>query len=841
MISRTDERPLDFLGERYRIERELGRGGMATVFLATDTTVGRAVAVKVLNPDLAAVVGAERFHREIRIATRLAHPHILPVYDSGESGTTLYYVMPVVDGESLRGRLRREGQLPIEEAVRVSCEVASALEYAHRQGIVHRDIKPENILLEAGQAVVADFGIARVTSLAADAPALTQSGMSLGTPAYMSPEQALGEKSVNGRSDQYALACVTYEMLVGEPPFTAPSAQALMARHLNAPVPLITTVRPTVPDELQDVIMRGLEKVPADRYPTIVDYSSALVAALNGTSTGTRRTGGAGARAAVTGNTRRTLWRGIAGSALAIACAAAAGAAWHLTQRPLPNVAAGDVADRRVAVLYFRDLSPDHQLGFLADGLTEALIARLRDVQSLDVLSRDAVAPFRDLPAAADSAAGALRVGTIITGAVEPAAGRVKVSLRLIDGPSGAEFRNASFTVPLAALTTARDSVAEEAARLLRAFFGEEIQLRTSREEAHDTRAWMLYQRAERFRKDGDLVSRSDPAGAVGDFVAADSLLARARAIDPAWTQPAVLRAQLALRRARLGATPTEMSRWIDAGLIQADSALALDARSADALEARGTLRYLRVARNLSPDPAEERALVRGAEADLRRATEINPTQASAFSVLSALYYRKSPPDLAGAHINARRALEADAYLASANDVLWSLVASSYDLGEHDEAQKWCAEGHRRFPAESRFVLCDLYIGFMKDAKPDIARMWRDADEAVALAPAARRPLLTRQVRLLVAISLAAGGQVDSARHLLDAAKGDRTIDPDGELVAPEALVRVRLGQRAEAIRVMKAFITTHPQHRAGLLRNTWWWSDLETDPEFRALAGGSR
>jgi serine/threonine-protein kinase len=302
-----------------------------------------------------------------------------------------------------------------------------------------------------------------------------------------------------------------------------------------------------------------------------------------------------------------------------------------------------------------------------------------------------------------------------------------------------------------------------------------------------------------------------------------------------------VLRAQIALRRARLSATPAEMSRWIGAGLIEADSALAIDPRSADALEARGTLRYLRVARNLSADPAEERALVQGAEADLRQATEINPTQASAFSVLSAVYYRKNPPDLAGAHINARRALEADAYLSSANDVLWSLVTSSYDLGEHDEALKWCTEGRRRFPGEVRFIRCDLYIGFMNGAKPNIAQLWREADSIVALTPAGQRPLVIRETRLVVAVSLAANGHADSARKVLESAKGDRTVDPGGELVAPEALLRVRLGDHAGAIRIIKLYLSAHPQHRAGLLRNTWWWSDLEEDPEFRALAGATR
>jgi serine/threonine-protein kinase len=266
MVTVTGE-PASDLGGRYRIERELGRGGMATVFLATDTSVGRRVAIKVLHPDLAAAVGAERFHREIHIASTLTHPNILPVYDSGQMNGGLFYVMPVVEGESLRDRLDRERQLPLDDAIRITCEVASALEYAHSKGIVHRDIKPENILLEEGHAVVADFGIARATSSLGDGPALTKTGMSLGTPAYMSPEQALADKSLDGRSDQYSLACVTYEMLTGEPPFTSASVQGLIAKHLATPVPEITTVRPSVTDEVQDVILRALEKVPADRFP----------------------------------------------------------------------------------------------------------------------------------------------------------------------------------------------------------------------------------------------------------------------------------------------------------------------------------------------------------------------------------------------------------------------------------------------------------------------------------------------------------------------------------------------------------------------------------------------
>src|SRR5919202_916645 len=277
------------LGDRYTIERELGRGGMATVYLATDTKVGRRVAIKVLLPELAAAVGGERFHREIQIATRLTHPNILPVYDSGEADGTLYYVIPFVEGESLRERLDRERQLGIDEAIRITCQVAYALDHAHSAGIVHRDIKPENILLEAGQAVVADFGIARAVTGAADVEALTRTGMSLGTPAYMSPEQAMGERTLDGRSDQYALACVTYEMLTGQPPFSAPTMQALIARHIAEQVPLITTVRQAVPDAVQDVILQALEKVPADRFPTIGHFAQALADAGAMSMTATTR------------------------------------------------------------------------------------------------------------------------------------------------------------------------------------------------------------------------------------------------------------------------------------------------------------------------------------------------------------------------------------------------------------------------------------------------------------------------------------------------------------------------------------------------------------------------
>ncbi len=253
------------LTARYLVERELGRGGMALVFLAQDLRHHRPVAIKVLRPELALAIGSERFLREIEIAARLTHPHILPLYDSGEADGLLYYVMPYVEEDSLRDRLDREQQLPLEDALQITREVTDALSYAHSLGVIHRDIKPENILFQAGHAVISDFGIARAIT-AAGGDRLTETGIAIGTPVYMSPEQAAADRQPDARSDLYSLACVLYEMLAGVPPYTGPTAQAIIARRLTDPVPPLRTVRETVPVAVEQAVMRALAKVPADRW-----------------------------------------------------------------------------------------------------------------------------------------------------------------------------------------------------------------------------------------------------------------------------------------------------------------------------------------------------------------------------------------------------------------------------------------------------------------------------------------------------------------------------------------------------------------------------------------------
>ncbi len=269
------ERLTGALADRYRLERELGRGGMATVYLAEDLKHHREVAVKVLRAELAAALGPERFLREIEISARLHHPHILPLYDSGEAEGFLFYVMPYVEGESLRDRLTREKQLPLDDALQIAREVADALSFAHSHGVVHRDIKPENVLLESGHAVVADFGIAKAIS-AAGSERLTETGIAVGTPAYMSPEQAFGEEHLDGRSDIYALGCVLYEMLGGDPPFTGSSAQAILARKVVDQIPSLRTVRETVPFTVERAVRKALARAPADRFATATQFAEAL-------------------------------------------------------------------------------------------------------------------------------------------------------------------------------------------------------------------------------------------------------------------------------------------------------------------------------------------------------------------------------------------------------------------------------------------------------------------------------------------------------------------------------------------------------------------------------------
>ena len=377
------------LAGRYRIERELGVGGMATVYLAEDVRHRRRVALKALHPELSAVIGSERFLKEIELTASLQHPHILPLFDSGEADGQLYYVMPLVDGETLRGRLEREHQLPVNEAVRLAMEVADALQYAHERGIVHRDIKPENILLQGGHALVADFGIALAVQQAGG-QRMTQTGLSLGTPQYMSPEQAMGDKTIDARTDVYALGAVVYEMLVGEPPFTGPTSQAVVARVLTEKPRGIRASRPAVPEQIEATVERALEKLAADRWSTVRELSEALAGTRQVVRASTSVT--AAMPASVASSRRLTLREG---AAWALAALALAYGGWKFTGReaPAPLMRLGvELADSIVASGSTNAALPS--VAISRDGLTLAYIGS-RDIIDRGMRSQRSVAVRR--------------------------------------------------------------------------------------------------------------------------------------------------------------------------------------------------------------------------------------------------------------------------------------------------------------------------------------------------------------------------------------------------------------------------------------------------------------
>jgi len=409
------------LASRYRIVREVGRGGMATVYLAEDLRHDRRVAVKVLRPELAAVLGAARFLREIQIAAVLAHPHILPLHDSGEEDGFLFYVMPYVEGDTLRDRLKRERQLPTGEAIRIVREVADGLTHAHRLGIVHRDIKPENILFMGGHAVIADFGVAGAVGVASG-NRLTETGLAVGTPVYMSPEQALGD-DVDARSDTYSLGCVLYEMLAGDPPFGGSNFQMLLARKLSEPVPRLSTLRPTVAPALEEAVTRALSQVPADRFETATAFAEAATKgeALDSPPhhpalpiRGTLWRVGARPRLA------RTVLFSAALLALAVM-----GTVWLLrpsdTGGTTQQIAGTLDADARrppaIAVLPFENLGPASEEYFAA-GMTDEITSRLSAVSGLGLVPNRAAQRYARTDMTMRQIGAELGIDYLLTGSV---------------------------------------------------------------------------------------------------------------------------------------------------------------------------------------------------------------------------------------------------------------------------------------------------------------------------------------------------------------------------------------------------------------------------------------
>jgi len=436
------------LTDRYRIEREIGRGGMATVYLAQDLKHARSVAVKVLHPHLAANLGPERFLREIQIAARLQHPHIVPLYDSGQAGGLLYYVMPYVEGESLRQRLQREKQLPLDDALALARAVAAALDYAHRHQVVHRDIKPENVMLHEGEAMVTDFGIAKAVTAAADT-SLTQTGTAVGTPAYMSPEQAAGEAELDGRSDVYSLGCVLYEMLGGRTPFTGPTAQAIIAQTFTTPVPPLRSVRDTVPDWIEQPVMKALAKAPAERFATPAQFAQALVAPA-GTATP-------------------------------------------------PGSSPAASAVKSIAVLPFVNMSADPENEYFTDGIAEEIINALTKIQALRVASRTSAFAFKGKNEDIGDIGRKLKVATILEGSVRKAGNRLRVTAQLVNVADGYHLWSERYDRELEDVFAIQDEIAGNIVKALRVVLSEDEKRAIEKVPTANVQAYDYYLRGRQF------------------------------------------------------------------------------------------------------------------------------------------------------------------------------------------------------------------------------------------------------------------------------------------------------------------------------------------------------
>jgi serine/threonine-protein kinase len=421
MTAATLQHRLDSgLTGRYTIARELGRGGMATVFLAQDLRHGREVALKVLRPEISASIGAERFLREIKMAARLNHPHILPVYDSGEAEGLLFYVMPNMEGRSLRERLDRERQLPLDEALRITREVAAALDYAHRHQVVHRDIKPENILMHEGAALVADFGIGKAMS---EGGSTTQTGMAIGTPAYMSPEQASGESGIDGRSDLYSLGCVLYEMLTGEPPFTGPTPQAIIAKRFISPIPRVGTTR-DVPQEVDEAVNRALSRTPVDRFPTAAEFAEAL--------RGLTRDG----------------------------------------RRSTPESVKSTPSVKAIAVLPLTNMSADPENEYFSDGMTEEIINAMAKVPGMQVASRTSSFAFKGKHTDVREIGEKLGVTSVLEGSVRKVGNRIRITAQLVNVENGYHLWSETYDRQLEDVFAIQDEISRAIAEALKLRLG---------------------------------------------------------------------------------------------------------------------------------------------------------------------------------------------------------------------------------------------------------------------------------------------------------------------------------------------------------------------------------
>src|SRR5438876_2065673 len=762
------------LSDRYAIERELGRGGMATVYLARDVRHERRVALKVLRPEVAAALGPERFLREIQIAAQLAHPHILPLHDSGAAGAFLYYVMPYVEGESLRDRLERESQLPVEQAVQIAREVADALSDAHGHDVVHRDIKPENILFEAGHAVVSDFGIARaITATAGDT--LTETGIVIGTPAYMSPEQASGTDPIDGRSDVYSLGCVLYEMLAGEPPYTGPSAQIVMAKRLTDPVPSVRRLREGIPPALDAAVSRALAKAPADRFGTAAEFAGALAAP-------TQRVR----------DTRRRTSRVAAGVGLAATLVAAAVRLFVLSRSHGTTALAGRPG-QSIAVLPFVNATGAPQDEYLSDGISEELINALSKLPQLRVVARPSSFAFKGKNEDVRQIGQALQVATVLGGSVRRAANRLRVTAQLTDARNGYNLWSETYDREMGDVFAVEDEISRAIMRALQVHLVSGDSLTLLRRPPRDVEAYEVYLKGRYFYNKGGFGPVQQALAYFQQALAHDSNYALASAgladVYQSLTASTYLRSREGMPKAR-------------AAVLEA---LALEPTLADAHASLGD--------QLCVYDWDASA----AERELRRAIELNPSLAIAHYFYSHCLVTHGRLDEALAE--ATRAQELDPLNPEvATGLPWAL----YVARRYDDA---IAAQQKSLDLEPGFALAHMLLALPLAGKGSYAEALAEARKMATLAGDA-----PNFVGILGYVAGRAGERAEAQRILTALERR-----PPGNTAFAIALLQLGLGNNEQALRWLQAAYEERAEWLV-LVTPAPFWDPLRPDPRFSAL-----
>ncbi len=790
--------PGTVLAGRYAIVRELGRGGMATVYLADDRQLGRQVAVKVLAPEVTGVIGPDRFLREIAVAAKFSHPHIVPLLDSGaEVGTNgtpsvLYYVMGFVEGESLRDRLIRERQLPIDEAVRVAHEVALALAYAHARGVVHRDIKPENILLTGGTAVVADFGIAKLLGAAPNdsGPQLTETGISLGTAGYMSPEQATGSE-IDGRSDLYSLSTVLYEMLVGEPPYTGPNALAITAKRLMDPVPSARRLRDTIPPALDAVITRGLQRAPVDRFATVTEFAEALEHARRGPPTAPEQVVTlAEAPAAPRWSPRRSRrWRL---SAVALTAVVLVGGA--LVVRARWHAGASHAALHSLAILPFEDLSPAHDQEYFAAGMTDELITALSRLGGLRVAARTSSRTAKARGGSPPEIGRALGVDAVLDGSVRRAGDSLRIAVQLVSTADDSTRWSESYDGSLKDVFTVQERIARSVAQAL------QLELAASRHlvarPTADLESYQLYLKGRLALAQRTEASINEAVRYFGQVVDRDPVSARA------WTGLADAYAILALN---YWGPPGDLYPRSKAAALRA---IALDSGTAEAQTSLAVVSFL-----YDRDWA-------AAEREFRKAITIDSTYPAAHYFYSIFLSGRLRVDESIAE--AQRAQRLDPLSPPLSQgVGMALVLA----GRPAEAAESLKNAIQAFP-DYYFPYAWSGLALASSGRPDSGI--REAERSAQLAPG------NVLVQTFLGMTLAASGRDAEARRV---AAAIAARDPDSLALPCTYIARIYagIGDKEQAFAWLRRAVRTHEGQVATML--TAGFERIRSDPRFAEIA----